>query len=51
MEVYKSKTGNFPLLLTLHLSNDLTVHVVVGPKCNQQVGLIVLDVLWSKDLS
>jgi len=33
MEVYKSKPSNFPLLLTVHLSYALTVHVhiAVGP--------------------
>lgn len=53
MKTYKYKPGNFPLLMTVHLSYVLAVHVhiVVRPKCNQQVGLIVLDMLWSNNLS
>lgn len=51
--MYKSQTGNVPLLLTIRLSDASTlhVHIAVGPECDQQVCLVTLDVLLDKDLS
>lgn len=53
MEMYKSQTGNVPLLLSVRLSDASTlhVHIAVGPECDQQVCLVTLDVLLDKDLS